>query len=173
VGGLLASGKSTVARLIADRISADVLSADEIRGDLFEEGAADAFVPGFSATVYAEVLKRARASLESGRPVVLDGTFRSRGTREAARRLAIDHGVPFLFVECRADPETCRARLRRRERERGQPGWVAMLEAFLELWEPVDELREDEHVVLDTTGPPEALEGRGLDLAERALERER
>jgi predicted kinase len=150
VGGLLASGKSTVARLIADRISADVLSADEIRGDLFEEGAADAFVP-----------------------VVLDGTFRSRGTREAARRLAIDHGVPFLFVECRADPETCRARLRRRERERGQPGWVAMLEAFLELWEPVDELREDEHVVLDTTGPPEALEGRGLDLAERALERER
>lgn len=169
MGGLLASGKSTVAHRIAARISAEVLSADEIRRDLFEEGAREAFVPGFSTTVYSEILKRARAVLDSGRPVVLDGTFRSRAMRDAARRLAVDQGVPFLFVECRADAETCRARLRQRERERGESGWVAMLAAFLELWEPVDELPEHEHIRLDTSGPPESLEGRKLELAARGL----
>ena len=44
-----------------------------------------------------------------------------------------------------------------------------MLAAFLELWEPVDELPEHEHIRLDTSGPPESLEGRKLELAARGL----
>ncbi len=156
VAGLVASGKSTVARRAAEALGAELLSADETRRDLFDHGARDAFVPGFSRTVYAEVFERARALLAEGRPVVLDGTFRTRALRAEARTLAAEAGVPFLLLECRAGEERCRERLRRREQEGGEPGWLELFDAFLGLWEPVTELPAAEHAVLDTSGPLDA-----------------
>jgi predicted kinase len=69
--------------------------------------------------------------------------------------------VPFLFVECRADPEVCRARLRARANRPGisdarEPLW----DEFAARWEPVDDLPPGEHVVLDTDRP---LTGARLD----------
>ena len=58
VCGQMASGKSTVAAQIARRLDAHPVSADDVRRDLYEHGARDAFVPGFSATVYPEVERR-------------------------------------------------------------------------------------------------------------------
>jgi predicted kinase len=164
VGGLIASGKSTVAGRIANQLSAEVVSADETRREFFERGERGAFTPGFSKTVYPELFRRARAILESGKPVVLDGTFRSRSLRAAARKLAADHRVPFRFVECRAGAATCRDRLTEREESEGHRGWLSLFEAFLGLWEPVDELPEEEHVVVDTSLPPQALRAIELDL---------
>jgi predicted kinase len=164
VGGLIASGKSTVAGRIANQLSAEVVSADETRREFFERGERGAFTPGFSKTVYPELFRRARVILESGKPVVLDGTFRSRDLRAAARKLAADHRAPFRFVECRAGAATCRARLSAREVSEGHRGWLSLFDAFLELWEPVDELAEQEHVILDTSLPPPALGAIELDL---------
>ena len=113
----------------------------------------EAVLPGFSEQLYPELLRRAGAELEAGRTVVLDATFRSRRLRTAARELALDHGAAFRFVECRVDPAVCRERLRRREQEGGERGWVEMFEHFLALWEPVKELVAEEHRVVDTRGP--------------------
>lgn len=74
--------------------------------------------------------------------------------RNAARDLALRHGVPFRFVECRADHATCRARLVRREHEGGvSDGRLDIFDAFCARFEPVTELSPSEQVVIDTTRP--------------------
>jgi predicted kinase len=104
--------------------------------------------------VYDELLRRAGVVLGSKRSVVLDASFRAREKRAAARALARRFGVPFLFVECSADRETCRARLTARAaRPSVSDGRVELLDTFAESFEPVTELPEAEHLVLDTRRP--------------------
>jgi predicted kinase len=100
---------------------------------------------------------RASTVLESGRPVVLDATFRSQDMRRGARDLAAEHGVPFLMIECRARPEVCRERLVRRERESSvSDGRLAIFDAFSARMEPVTELATFQRLVVDTEQPLEA-----------------
>lgn len=157
VGGVLASGKSTVSRAIAAQLGAERIEADELRAAFERGGRADAFVPGFSDVVYERMFGEAEKSLGQGRHVVLDGTFRSRDRREHARELAERHGAPFRFVECFAEEAVIRARLRQRP---DPEGWLAMFDHFLTLWEPVEELPETELLRLDTSQPGAPAPGR-------------
>ena len=148
VGGWIASGKSTVARAAAEAIGGELLVADALRARLAAEGTRAAQWPGFSETLYPELLARAEALLATGRSVVLDGTFRTRARRADARALAARRGAGFLFVECRAPRALCRDRLSEREEARG---WLALFDHFVaHEWEPVTELAEAECLVLDT-----------------------
>ena len=113
-----------------------------------------AYDPAFTERVYAEVLRRASVVLSSGRPVVVDASFRSRDMRRRAIDLATASGVPFFFVECRVAPEVARARLRRREGTSAVSD--ARLPLFDDFWarfEAVDEVPDAWHVVLDTGHP--------------------
>ena len=165
VGGVIASGKSTVAEALGFRLSAPVIDADRTRKHLIGlaptehdtsgpfEGPYD---PAMTDRVYAEMMLRASAVLESGRPVVLDASFRSAELRQAARDLAAEHGVPFVFVECQAGPEVCRERLRRRELETSvSDGRLEIFDAFRARVEPATELPSSERLVLDTDRPLE------------------
>ncbi len=165
VGGLIAAGKSTAAERIAAEISAPIVDADRTRKFLLGVEAEDKvevpafqgpYSPGFSEKVYGELLRRAAAVLSSGRPVVLDASFRSRRHRAAARRLAADQGVPFGFVECRVDLDVSRERLRRRALSANvSDGRLEILDDFAARWQPADELPEFSHLVLDTSRPVE------------------
>jgi aminoglycoside phosphotransferase family enzyme/predicted kinase len=165
VGGIIASGKSTLAAAIADELGAPVIEADRTRKHMLgvsstarvhEPPFKGAYDPRFTARVYDETMRRAGVVLASGRPVVLDASFRTPLLRERARKLSQDHGVPFRFVECRVDLETCRARLVEREtRERVSDGRLAILDDFCASYEPPTELLPDEHVVVDTGRPLE------------------
>ncbi|MEO8875115.1 MAG: AAA family ATPase [Polyangiaceae bacterium] len=165
VGGIIASGKSTIAEHIGAEMSAPVIDADRTRkamiGAQAEQPIHDgawqgAYDPAFSDRVYAEVLRRAGVVLASGRPVVLDASFRSAEMRRAARDLAIAHNVPFRFVECRADREVCRERLTLRARTRSvSDGRLEIFDAFCARFQPISELPSPEHIVIDTSRPLE------------------
>jgi predicted kinase len=100
------------------------------------------------------VLRRASVVLASRRSVIVDASFRSRATRERARRLARDLGVRVRFVECRCAADVCRARLARRERERSvSDGRLAIFDELSASFEPMTELAPEEHVAVDTTRP--------------------
>jgi hypothetical protein len=159
VAGILASGKTTLARELASQLGARHLSADALRRELEEGGHREARLPGFSATVYEELLRRAAAGLDAGLPVVADGCFRTRSLRASVRALAAARRVTFLLVECRVPDGLVRARLAERERATGTPGWIAMLDAFLREWEPVDELGPEVHVVVDGAAPAAQVAG--------------
>jgi hypothetical protein len=165
VGGIIASGKSTVAERIGGAMSAPVIDSDRTRKAMLgvathhplHEGAwRGAYDPKVMSEVYAEVLRRADVVLASGRPVVLDASFGSSAMRNAARDLATRHSVPFRFVDCRADPPVCRARLVERAKRPGvSDGRIEVFDAFCARFEPVVEQWSDDVVVLDTTRPIE------------------
>jgi uncharacterized protein len=165
VGGVIASGKSTIAEQIAGELSAPIVDADRTRKHMIgalptvkvhEQPWSGAYDLDVTARVYDEVLRRADVVLRSGRPVVIDASFRSARLRAAARRLAVSRGVPFRFVECRVPREVARARLV--ERARGasvSDGRLEIFDDFCARWEPVTDIAEREHVLLDTSRPLE------------------
>jgi len=168
VGGVIGSGKSTVAAGLSAALSAPIVATDRTRKHwlgvapttLVSEAAwSGAYSPEVSERIYAEVLRRAACVLGSGRPVIVDGSFRTRAQRGQARLLARELGVPFFFVECRATPEECRARLRHRaEQANVSDARVGLFNEFARHFEPVDELRPFEHIVADTSQAlPETL----------------
>ena len=166
MGGQVASGKSTVALHIARRIGAPVVGSDPTRDyllgarlneDLHEARWEEAFEPGFAARVYTEVLRRAGEVLESGRPVVIDGCFRSRAQRLEARALAERFDLPFVFVEAQVAPEIQRERLAERALRDAVPidDWQQIADRLRAQWETASELSAEEHLVLDTGRPLE------------------
>ncbi|MBW2290556.1 MAG: dephospho-CoA kinase, partial [Deltaproteobacteria bacterium] len=104
VGGLVASGKSTVARAIARRLDAECIEADDIRHEvldrpteiLHEARWVSDLRPGFGDEVYRELLRRGAEAIAAGRSVVLDGCFPTVAWRESARLLALGFGARFL-----------------------------------------------------------------------------
>jgi hypothetical protein len=165
VGGVIASGKSTIAAFIGDEMSAPVVDADRTRKGMLGVAATEklsdgawqgAYDPSFTEAVYKEVWRRAGVVLCSGRPVVVDASFRAVSMRRDVRELAILHNAPFRFVECRTTPEVCRARLELRERTASvSDGRLAIFDSFAARYEQVNELLSTEHVVLDTARPVE------------------
>lgn len=167
VGGGIASGKSTIAQRAQDELAAPIVSADRTRKHLLglaptehaagKDAWGGAYDPAFSARVYAEVLRRAGAVLASGRPVIVDASFRSRSARVSAHALAAQHGVPLRFFECATPREVARARLAARDREHSvSDATPEVLDSFYDRYEAVGtELAPAEHVRLPTGGPVE------------------
>jgi uncharacterized protein len=166
VGGVIASGKSTIANALGRRMPAPVVDADRTRKRLAGVAPDDPlpenpwmgfYSPNFTRTIYLELCRRASAVLASGRPVILDASFRARAHREEARRLAREQGVPFVFVECQAPEELCRERLREREKTRAvSDGRTEIFDDFARSWEPANELDATEHIVVHTSESLEA-----------------
>lgn len=165
VAGGIATGKSTLAERLGEELSAPVVDADRTRKHMLgiaptahaTAGAwSGAYDPEFSARVYAEVLERARAVLSSGRPVIVDASFRTSAARAAARRLASEHNVRFRLLECVAPIEHCRARLRARSLQTSvSDATPEVLDAFTAGFEPITEICPAEHVRIDTSGSVE------------------
>ena len=174
VGGMIASGKSSVADALGERLSLPVIASDETRKRMLgvtpttplRDGPWQAaYSADATERVYAELLRRARVVLESGRSVVVDATFSRRSQRACARAVAQATGAGFSFVECCTSEAVARARLA--ARAQGPSVSDGRSEIYAELaarYEPVAELPRSEHISLDTGA---ALE-RSLEQLERA-----
>ena len=84
VCGLIGTGKSTVARLIAGKTGMAIISSDEARKSLFSIPKRAHRYEGFKKGIYSEkatdktyneLVKKGLEFLESGRSVMLDATF--------------------------------------------------------------------------------------------------
>jgi aminoglycoside phosphotransferase family enzyme/predicted kinase len=163
VGGIIASGKSTLASGLGRALSCPIVDADRTRkhvlgeaeGTSMHEGPwQGAYDPAVTERNYEEVLRRASVVLASGRTVIVDASFRSARWRVRARELAHAEDASFAFVECRAPLEVSRERLARRAHgpSDAHPG---VFDAFASSFEPASEVARAEHVVVDTTAPLE------------------
>ena len=172
VAGLPASGKSTVARGIAERTGWSVLRSDEIRRELVDPGATGAledevgrgaYAPEVTERTYRTMLARAQVALERGEPVVLDATFVDPAWRRQVEELAGRTHSDLVVLWCEIDAELARRRLSARRAEGSDVSGADedVLRAMAALAQPWDAA-----VVLDTAGPAPTP---AVDAAVRAL----
>ena len=169
VGGIIGSGKSTLAAALGRHLAAPVVSSDRVRKAIAglaptARGDAGLYTAEAVERNYAEVLRRARAVLESGRGAVLDATFSTRGRREKAAALARATGATLVFIETRcADRAILEARLAtRRERPAISDATDAELQTLFARHEPIAPEEPGAHMVVDTAGDPVAARADAL-----------
>jgi predicted kinase len=154
IGGIIGTGKSTLADRLAQMCPVVVVSSDRTRKHLagFEplaHGHAGLYNDDLTRATYDEIIRRARDVLDSGRTAVLDATFRNPQDRAAVRAVALSYGVPFLFVELTADDDVLRARLAARDPATTVSDATAALLAPMRAdWHPATELPSAERCVL-------------------------
>jgi predicted kinase len=141
--GLPGVGKSVASAYTAENLEAERYRSDRVRKRLFPD-------PSYSReetdATYAELLRCARADLESGANVVLDATFQSNPYRERAVEIARDLDVDLRFVRVDCDVEVVRDRI---EDRTGISD--AKFEQHLQLRETFDPIERD-HVTVDNSG---------------------
>jgi aminoglycoside phosphotransferase family enzyme/predicted kinase len=123
VGGAPATGKSTLAGALADRLGATLVSSDHVRKELAgipaHTSAAAGFGEGLYSTAwtertYGELLRRAELLLARGETVILDASWTTAAARAEAAALAAGTHSALVPLRCTADPDTVAARIRAR-----------------------------------------------------------
>ena len=110
------------------------------------------YSPESRAGVYTAMLDRAAPVVGSGRDVVLDASWSSRGQRDRAREWAAAHGARARFVEIRCEREVALERLTARKRKGGDPSDAGpeLYDDFARSFDAVVEWPAEDHVVVHT-----------------------
>jgi aminoglycoside phosphotransferase family enzyme/predicted kinase len=145
VAGLPGTGKSTLARALAERAGFEVIRSDVVRKELagpaarvaastpFEGGI---YSPEWTERTYAECLRRAEALLFDGRRVIVDASFFAERLRRAFLQAATRWGCQGVLLRCQAEPEVVRRRLETRQGDASDAGWPVYVRSGAR-WEPL------------------------------------
>jgi aminoglycoside phosphotransferase family enzyme len=122
IGGAPRTGKTTIARGLADEIDGVHLRSDEIRRDVTpasHQRRADRdpldrgmYTPTLTALTYRTLASRTRIVLHAGYSVVLDATFAEVSSRCAVSGVARAYRADFVAIECRAPLSVIQERAR-------------------------------------------------------------
>ncbi|WP_135829390.1 AAA family ATPase [Halorussus halobius] len=156
VCGLPGVGKTTVAEDVADRVDGRIVRTDVVRKDLFSD---PDYTPAESRRVYAELFDRARETVEGGRSVVLDGTFKDAAHRDRALELSESLDADFRLVKVECDEDVVRERIRRREGDESDADFEVHA-MFRERFDPI----AADHVAVDNS---DGIEETTRQVAER------
>jgi aminoglycoside phosphotransferase family enzyme/predicted kinase len=117
--GISGSGKTTVARAVANELDGIMVRSDAVRKHLagwplYKRADAALYEPAMTARTYGRLLDHARSIVASGRWVILDAVHSRQKERIAAAMLARELAVPFGILFCEAPEKELVQRLERR-----------------------------------------------------------
>ena len=121
VGGLMGTGKSTLADQLKSLLSAEVVSSDVIRQGVrttpaegpqpFGEGD---YSPQIRLQTYQAMVAAARETFDRAHTVILDATFATTAMRQLAAELAMSCDAKLLQVECTCPRDVAISRIKER-----------------------------------------------------------
>jgi uncharacterized protein len=160
VAGLPGTGKSTLARALANEAGFQLVRSDQVRKELAAAASvplsdspanysSGIYTPEWNERTYAECFARAQAALLDGKRVIVDATFRAELHRRQFLDLAAALGVPALLLICHADPTIVKARLDARRDDVSDADWAVYLEAARR-WEPIGAQTQQQAGQIDT-----------------------
>jgi predicted kinase len=153
-GGLPASGKSTLARHLADRTGAVLLRVDEIEAAMRRHG----LTPDQTGiTAYGVAHDIAASHLRRGFTVVADAVNPVIEARDGWRDLAETSGARHAVIEV-VCPDPAEHRHRVETRANDVPGWIYPDWSDVEKRAAEYQPRTDERLVVDSTRPIEACD---------------
>lgn len=125
VTGVVGTGKSSAAKIVADELGGVIVASDRVRKHLVgvsattrlgnHENAAHAYGDDMTDRVYRGLLERARAVIDSGRVAVLDAVFAKRAQRQLAFDFAQQHKIVSYLIETRCAAALVLERLQARK----------------------------------------------------------
>lgn len=139
IGGLMGTGKTTLADEISSQLFGLALHTDNVRQEVFNPhdgngngGNGSRHVPrtdygkgNYSNSsrrqVYDEMIGRLPGLIQSNPTVVLDGTFSQESTRQRVARVSEGLSAKWLHVECVCSRETAIERIRSRQAAANSP----------------------------------------------------
>lgn len=175
VGGLPGTGKSTLAKQLAEQAEFTVIRSDVVRKELagIAAGASATAAPGsglytpdWNDRTYAECARRAERLLFEGRRVIVDATFIEEARRRVFLDIAVRNGVPGLLLVCEADAEAVCSRLAARQGDASDADF-AVYERARAHWEATATATARSTRSIPTAASDEALR-QGLDALRQA-----
>lgn len=177
--GMVGTGKTVIANLLAPRIGAGVLSSDFVRKEIAGIPVTEKHIEEFEEGIYSklhtqrtyhELLKRAEDALTAGKSILLDATFSRRVYRDEVIKLAERMKSNLIFLECTCPDDLIKERLlKRRDAENIQSDARWQVFPTLKLkYEKITaadtethagtchaEIPESCHLIIDTSNPLE------------------
>jgi aminoglycoside phosphotransferase family enzyme/predicted kinase len=159
--GLIGSGKSVLARSLANRLGAEIIQMDTLRKDLLgispterhlEDFGKGIYSSNISKNTYDEALRRAISLIQTGTSVIIDASFKKRTERLISAKAAQAAGVDFFIVECACPDRIIGERLKLRSADLNEPsdGRWDIFQAQKKDYETITEFQWDIHFVIDT-----------------------
>lgn len=160
VCGMIASGKSTVARQLSSRFGIQHIRSDVLRKALFdvpadktvsEDYGKGMYAPEATALVYGKMLLEAQKEIEKGYSVVLDATYGNRKYRDDVMAFSKNHHCYIIFIECICSEKNIRYRLgRRKEKQSVSDARIKHYEQMKASFDPLDDIPLDRHIEVRT-----------------------
>jgi uncharacterized protein len=165
MSGLSGSGKSTVARQLAQKLNAVHVRSDAVRkhlaeiplhqrGDQGGEVDSGIYTPEMTKKTYGALLELGLLLAQQGWAVILDAKYDRQTLRQAAIAASIAAQIPIAIAECTAPIEVLRDRLNHRTNDIAD-ATAALLESQIKAAEPLTELEKPFAVTLQTDQPLE------------------
>ncbi|CAJ0818027.1 hypothetical protein LMG18101_03469 [Ralstonia flaminis] len=152
--GLSGSGKSTQAAQLMETECMIRVRSDAERRRGICTNAVDRYAPHAIDHTYRRLGAICKIGVQAGFPMIADATFLAESQRTRFFTLAKRLGVPFAIVECAAEPEVLRARIRARM-QAGQDASEAdlsVLDAQVTTQQPLT-MEERSYVIPSNTRP--------------------
>jgi predicted kinase len=145
--GLPGVGKTTLARSVASRTGATILSSDKIRKELIKY---PTYTRAEGRLIYDVLMLLTKYFTTAGIDCILDATFnRERSRKEVEFRLC-SNDVRLYVIECTCPEEVALDRLRNRKNDFSDAGY-SVYSKMKNIYEPV----QGQHLGIDTSTPCE------------------
>jgi uncharacterized protein len=165
MSGLSGSGKSTVARQLAQKLNAIHVRSDAVRkhlaeipldqrGDRGGPLGSGIYTPEMTQKTYKTLLELGLLLVQQGWPVILDAKYDRQSLRQSVVDGAISAHIPITIVECTAPVEVLRDRLLHRTSDISD-ATADLLESQIKAAEPLTESEQSISITLHTDHPLE------------------